>query len=130
MSNFAKSTNKSEWKESMFENYEKWIKSRTFSAPFLRKDLPPSNIKILKAQPAFKVSLQEGENKYELYTRTTANGSIQVQDIDCDASFAPTSFFENIRFVLAITAAEAMSVVTLDVSNAFQTNIESNPLER
>ena len=60
MGNFAKSTHKSEWKESMFENYEKMNTSGTFSAPFLRKDLP-STIKILKAQPAFKVKLQEEE---------------------------------------------------------------------
>eukprot|EP00957_Ditylum_brightwellii_P035365 2681890-Ditylum_brightwellii.AAC.1 len=70
-------------------------KSGTFYAPFLRKDLL-STIKILKAQPAFKVKLQEEENKYDLYTWTTANGSTQVQGIGFNASFAPTSFFENI----------------------------------
>eukprot|EP00957_Ditylum_brightwellii_P153274 11665450-Ditylum_brightwellii.AAC.1 len=64
--------------ESMFENYEKMNISGTFSAPFLRKDLPPT-IKILKTQPAFKVKLQEEANKYDLYTQTTANGSTQVQ---------------------------------------------------
>eukprot|EP00957_Ditylum_brightwellii_P001537 119848-Ditylum_brightwellii.AAC.1 len=69
--------------------------SGTFSVPFLRKDLP-STIKILKAQPASKVKLQEEENKYDMYTQTTANGSTQVQGIDFNASFAPTSFFENI----------------------------------
>eukprot|EP00957_Ditylum_brightwellii_P025448 1924181-Ditylum_brightwellii.AAC.1 len=69
--------------------------SGTFSVPFLRKDLP-SNIKILKAQPAFQVKLQEEENKYELYIQTTSNRSTQVHGIDFNASFAPTSFFENI----------------------------------
>eukprot|EP00957_Ditylum_brightwellii_P121488 9265238-Ditylum_brightwellii.AAC.1 len=78
MGNFAKSTHKSEWKESMPEKCEKMNTSGTFSAPFLRKDLLPTN-KILKAQPAFKVKLQEEANKHELYTRTTANGSTQVQ---------------------------------------------------
>eukprot|EP00957_Ditylum_brightwellii_P056435 4277702-Ditylum_brightwellii.AAC.1 len=60
MGNFAKSTHKSEWKESMFETYGKMNISGTFSAPYLRKDLP-STIKILKAHPAFKVKLQEEE---------------------------------------------------------------------
>eukprot|EP00957_Ditylum_brightwellii_P140844 10728436-Ditylum_brightwellii.AAC.1 len=78
MGDFAKSTHKSEWKESMFESYEKMNTSGTFSAPVPGKDLPPT-IKILKAQPAFKVKLQEEANKYELYTRKTANGSTQVQ---------------------------------------------------
>eukprot|EP00957_Ditylum_brightwellii_P002911 222849-Ditylum_brightwellii.AAC.1 len=103
--------------------------SGTFSAPFLRKDLPPTT-KILKAQSAFKVKLQEESNKYELYTRTTTNRSTQGQGIDFDASFAPTSFVENIQFLLAIAAAEAMLLYPLDFSNAFQINIESNPSER
>eukprot|EP00957_Ditylum_brightwellii_P149300 11370924-Ditylum_brightwellii.AAC.1 len=76
MGDFAKSNLKSEWKESMFEDYEKMNTSGTFSAPILRSDLP-SNVKILKAQPAFKVKLQEETNHYELYTRTTSNGSKQ-----------------------------------------------------
>eukprot|EP00957_Ditylum_brightwellii_P196475 14970490-Ditylum_brightwellii.AAC.1 len=62
----------------MFENYEKINISGIFSAPFLRKDLP-STIKILKAQSSFEVKLQEEANNYELYTRTTANRSTQVQ---------------------------------------------------
>eukprot|EP00957_Ditylum_brightwellii_P119690 9131959-Ditylum_brightwellii.AAC.1 len=68
--------------------------SGIFSALFLRKDLQHT-IMILKAQPAFKVKLQDEENKYDLYTRTTANGFTQVHGNDFDASFAPTSFFEN-----------------------------------
>eukprot|EP00957_Ditylum_brightwellii_P081385 6190567-Ditylum_brightwellii.AAC.1 len=78
MGDLAKSNNKSEWKESMFENYEKVNTSGTFSAPSLRKDLL-STIKIIKAQSAFKVKLQEKENKYKLYTQKAANGSNQVQ---------------------------------------------------
>eukprot|EP00957_Ditylum_brightwellii_P179427 13668674-Ditylum_brightwellii.AAC.1 len=61
MGDFAKSTHKSAWKESMFKNYEKMNTSGTFSALFLRKDLPPT-IEILKAQSAFKVKLQEEKN--------------------------------------------------------------------
>eukprot|EP00957_Ditylum_brightwellii_P050931 3863001-Ditylum_brightwellii.AAC.1 len=60
----------------MFENYEKMNTSGTFSSPILRSDLPP-NVKILQAQPAFKVKLQEETHHYELYTRATANGSRQ-----------------------------------------------------
>eukprot|EP00957_Ditylum_brightwellii_P028499 2151451-Ditylum_brightwellii.AAC.1 len=56
MRDLVKSKHKSEWKESMFENYEKMNTSGTFSAPFLRHDLP-STTKILKAQPAFKTKL-------------------------------------------------------------------------
>ena len=61
---------------------------------------------------------------YELYTRTAANGSSQIEGIDFEASYSPTSFWENIRFLLAIAAAQRMKIFTIDVSNAFQTNIE------
>eukprot|EP00957_Ditylum_brightwellii_P203717 15335918-Ditylum_brightwellii.AAC.1 len=63
MGDFAKFNQQSKWKKSMLENYENMNTSGTFSAPVLRKDLP-STIKILKAQPAFKVKLQEEANKY------------------------------------------------------------------
>eukprot|EP00957_Ditylum_brightwellii_P097253 7406482-Ditylum_brightwellii.AAC.1 len=98
--------------------------SGTFSAPFLRSDLS-FTIKILKAQPEFKVKLQEEECKYELYIKTTTNGSNTVQGIDFEEPFAPTSLFENICILLAIAAAEAMLLFPLNISNTFQTNIES-----
>eukprot|EP00957_Ditylum_brightwellii_P110231 8407913-Ditylum_brightwellii.AAC.1 len=103
--------------------------SGTLSAPFLRNNLPPTT-NILKDQPTFKIKLQEEEHKYGLYTWTRTNGSTQDQDIDFAASFTPTSFFENIRFLLAIAAAEIMLIFPVDVSNAFQTNIEFNPLDQ
>eukprot|EP00957_Ditylum_brightwellii_P183344 13965658-Ditylum_brightwellii.AAC.1 len=72
MDDFTKSKHKSELKEPMFENYEKMNIFGTFSAPFLRCDLP-SATKNLKAQTAFKIKLQEEEHNYELYTWTAAN---------------------------------------------------------
>eukprot|EP00957_Ditylum_brightwellii_P107626 8211233-Ditylum_brightwellii.AAC.1 len=104
-------------------------RSGTLSAPILCKDLP-QDTKILRSQPAFKVKLQEEQHIYELYVRTAANGSKQVEGIDFYSSYAPTSFFENIRYILATPAAEGMDIYTVDVSNAFQTNIEDKVSDR
>eukprot|EP00957_Ditylum_brightwellii_P192449 14651818-Ditylum_brightwellii.AAC.1 len=80
--------------------------SGTFSAPCRCTDIPPG-AKVLCAQPAFK-----------------------IQDIDFDVSYSPTSAFDNIRMIIAIAAAESMIIYGLDMSNAFQTNIEEKPYER
>eukprot|EP00957_Ditylum_brightwellii_P010806 819294-Ditylum_brightwellii.AAC.1 len=65
-------------------------RSGTLSAPILCTDLPP-NTKILWFQPAFKVKLQEKQHIYDLFVCTAANGSKQVEGIDFDSSYAPTS---------------------------------------
>eukprot|EP00957_Ditylum_brightwellii_P125581 9572342-Ditylum_brightwellii.AAC.1 len=105
MGEFAKTTHKAEWKESMFENYEKIDNSGTLIAPLLRSDLPPDT-KILCTKPAFRVKLQEGGNMYELYTCMAANGASQIE------------------------AAERMILFTVDVSNDFQSNIEEQIKDR
>eukprot|EP00957_Ditylum_brightwellii_P114806 8754369-Ditylum_brightwellii.AAC.1 len=125
MGNFDEVANEPEWKESMFENYEKMNISHTFSTSFLGSDLP-ANVKVLRAQPVFKIKLQEEVYKYDLYTKTTVNGSSQIQGIDFKASFVQISFFENIGFLLAIAAVEAIPLFLLYASNAFKNNIESN----
>eukprot|EP00957_Ditylum_brightwellii_P064493 4894329-Ditylum_brightwellii.AAC.1 len=129
MDEFAKTIHKAKWKESMFDNYEKIDTSGTLTAPLLRSDLP-SDSKIICTQPAFKVKLQEEANMYEFYTCTAANGASQVDGIDFEASYSPTSFWENIPFLLAIAAAECMCFFTIDVSNVFQTNIEEHTKDR
>eukprot|EP00957_Ditylum_brightwellii_P177598 13527660-Ditylum_brightwellii.AAC.1 len=89
-----------------------------WSAPLLRKDLPQDAI-ILPPKLAFKVKLTGEENKYELYTRTCANGSQQIEGYDFDTSYAPVSQVDNIKLILGISAAENMSVFVLDFSNTF-----------
>eukprot|EP00957_Ditylum_brightwellii_P110417 8420839-Ditylum_brightwellii.AAC.1 len=71
-----------------------------------RSDLPPST-EILRDQPSFKVKLED-------------KGSNQVHGIEFDASYALTSAFENIMFILAIDAAMNMALKLYDVSNVFQ----------
>eukprot|EP00957_Ditylum_brightwellii_P180605 13756954-Ditylum_brightwellii.AAC.1 len=104
-------------------------RSGTLSAPILCKNLP-LDTKILMTQHAFKVKLQEEQNMDELYVCTADNGSKQVEGIDFDSSYAPTSFFENTRCILAIAADEGMDIYTLYFSNDFQTNIEDKVSDR
>eukprot|EP00957_Ditylum_brightwellii_P098021 7466253-Ditylum_brightwellii.AAC.1 len=85
MDEFSKTTHKAEWKESMFENYEKMDTFGTLTAPLLRSDLP-SDAKIIRTQTAFKVKLQEEANIYELYTCTAANNASQIEGVDFEAS--------------------------------------------
>eukprot|EP00957_Ditylum_brightwellii_P023124 1744721-Ditylum_brightwellii.AAC.1 len=75
--------------------------SGTFSAPFCRKDLSPT-INILKAQPDFKVKLQEEENKYYLYTRTTTNGSTQIQG-------KPSTVYEDNASIIKTITSECIT---------------------
>eukprot|EP00957_Ditylum_brightwellii_P052972 4016345-Ditylum_brightwellii.AAC.1 len=67
---------------------------------------------------------------YELYTCTVANSVSQIEDIDFEVSYSLTSFWGNTCFILAIAAAECMLLFTIDVSNAFQTNIEEQTKDR
>ena len=60
------SPHKPEWTEAIFENYEKMHRSSTFSAPFLRSDLPPGT-KVLRPRISFKVKLTDMQNQYKLY---------------------------------------------------------------
>ena len=129
MGKFVITTHKAEWKESMFENYEEMDTSGTLTSPLLQSNLPP-NAKILCTQPAFKVKLQEEANMYELYICTAANGASQIEGIDFEASYSPTSFWGNIRFILVIAADQQMFLFTIDISNAFQTNIEEQNKNR
>eukprot|EP00957_Ditylum_brightwellii_P072006 5473045-Ditylum_brightwellii.AAC.1 len=108
MGDISKSLLKAEWKAYIFENYDKMTTSAN----------------ILQTQHVFKVKLQDEPNMYGLYTRIVGNGSSQVQGISFDASHAPTSYFESIWFILAITDAMNMILKLHDVSTSFQQSIE------
>eukprot|EP00957_Ditylum_brightwellii_P060876 4621224-Ditylum_brightwellii.AAC.1 len=97
-----------------------------WSAPFLRTDLP-KDATILPPKLAFKAKLTGEDNKYELYTRMCANGSIQIAGFNFDSSYTPVSYIDNIKLILGIGSAENMSIFVIYFSNAFQTNKELDP---
>eukprot|EP00957_Ditylum_brightwellii_P172179 13107400-Ditylum_brightwellii.AAC.1 len=115
--------------ELYFQNHDKMNTYGTFCAPCQRTDIP-SGAKVLRAQLAFKVTLQNAPNYYELYTRMVVNGSSQIKGIDFDVPFSPTSAFDNIKMIIAIAAAENIIIYSLDMLNIFQTNIKEKPYER
>eukprot|EP00957_Ditylum_brightwellii_P083324 6335228-Ditylum_brightwellii.AAC.1 len=57
--------------------------SNTLTISLLRSTLP-SDTKILRTQPAFKVKLQEEANMYALHTCTAANSASQIEGIPAD----------------------------------------------
>eukprot|EP00957_Ditylum_brightwellii_P153154 11657700-Ditylum_brightwellii.AAC.1 len=67
MGDWSKDDHKAEWKDSIFENYDKMNAAGAWSAPFLCTNLPKDAI-ILPPKLAFKVKLTGEDNKYELYT--------------------------------------------------------------
>ena len=52
------------------------------------------------------------------------------QGQDFAVSYAPTVDVDSFRLLIAIAASDEMIVVVIDASNAFQTNIISDPNKR
>eukprot|EP00957_Ditylum_brightwellii_P153351 11671687-Ditylum_brightwellii.AAC.1 len=63
MGDWVKDDHKAEWKDSIFENYDKMNVAGAWSAPFPHKDSPKDAI-VLPPKLAFKVKLKEEENKH------------------------------------------------------------------
>ena len=59
-----------------------------------------------------------------------ANGSGMVQGIDYVVSYAPTVDADSFRLMIAIAASDRMILIFIDASNAFQTNVISDPRRR
>lgn len=78
-----KSPLRAEWKDAIFENYEKMATTNTFRKPFL-KSLLPENTTILHPRLAFKVKITELETQYDLYCHTSADSSKKKEGIDSE----------------------------------------------
>jgi hypothetical protein len=119
----------SDWKSSLFKNYDKMLTAGTWSAPILRSSVP-STKKILRNRVTFKVKDTDQVSTYELYSRTCADGSPMKENIDYITSYSPVGSIDGIRLILAIAASRKMKLNVLDISNAFQTSVVFDPSER
>jgi hypothetical protein len=95
----------SDWKSSLFKNYDKMHTAGTWSTPILRSMIP-SNKNVLCSRIAFKVKDTEIQNTYKLHSCTCADGSIMKEHIDYSLSYSPVSSIDSIRLLLAISAAK------------------------
>ena len=101
---------------------QKNAKVGVFTAPFPIEDVP-KGISILSSKVAYKVKNIDSPNMYDLYSRHCANGSVQIQGIDFDSSYAAIVTTDSIRICVAFGASRNMLVFSIDIGNAFQTNL-------
>ncbi len=119
----------SDWRDALFQNYNKMMTTGTFSAPMLRSAVP-FNQKILRPRVSCRVKDTTTANQYDLYARTCADGSTQQEYIDFHDSYSPVASIESIRVLLNIAASSGLLVSILDISNAFQNSIIFDATER
>ena len=67
---------------------------------------------------------------YEIKVRMCANESKMVQGLDFSVSYAPTVDAYLFRLSLNIAVSDGMIMVFINTSNAFQTNVISDPKKR
>ncbi|TFY53550.1 hypothetical protein EVJ58_g9393 [Rhodofomes roseus] len=79
----------------------------------------PRNRKVVGCKWVFKIKRgPDGEiEKYK--ARLVAKGFTQVEDVDYDETFAPTTKFSTIRTLLALAAAHDLEIHQMDVKSAF-----------
>jgi hypothetical protein len=117
-----------DWKDSLFDNYDKMLRTGTWSAPILRSTIPPDK-NLLNSRVSFRVKDTSSPNIYNLQGRTCADGSKQCQFIDFQDSYSPVASIDSIRLLLAIAASKRYTIHVLDISNAFQNSVIFDPSE-
>ena len=103
--------------------------SGTLSCPFLRIKIPDGK-NVLPTRLSFEVKLTDVLDFYEIKVRMCTNGSKMIQGQDFTVSYAPTVVADSFRLSIALAASDNMIIVFIDASNAFQTNVISDPNKR
>ena len=117
------------WIECLFNCYDKMHNTATLSCPFLRSSLQ-TTVKILNTRLSIEVKITDIDDFYEIKVRMCANGSKMIKGIDFLESYAPTADCASFIAIIIIAASEGMTIVFIDASNAFQTNVISDPRKR
>ncbi len=94
-----------------------------------RSDMP-SEKTILRPRLVFKVKDTELPQTFDLYTRTTSDGSKQQIGVDFDIAYAPIALTDDIKTCLAIAAALKLKLYVIDASNSFQVPITFDKKKR
>jgi hypothetical protein len=119
----------SDWKDALFQNYNKMLNCGTFSAPVLRSSVPKTKT-ILRPRVACRVKDTSIPHQYDLYARTCADGSTQKENIDFTDSYSPVASIDSLRLLLTLAASEGLIISIMDISNAFQNSIIFDATER
>ena len=113
----------SDWRSSIFEQYDKMNDSVSLSKPFLKGNLPSSSL-ILNSRLAFAVKLTGLQDYYKLKSRLCANGSTMVEGVDFDLSFCHVADTYSILLIFNIAAMLSLRLYFYDISNAFQSTVK------
>ncbi len=108
-----------DWCDTLFQNYDKMMKTGTFSAPLLHSLVPPDKA-VLCPHVACKVKDTSIPHQYDLYARTCADGSTQKEYIDFQDSYSPIASIDSIHILLNLAASSRLILSILDTSNVFQ----------
>jgi hypothetical protein len=119
----------SDWRDALFQNYNKMMNTGTFSAPILHSSVP-SGKSILRPCIACRVKDTSTANQYDLYARCCADGSTQRENVDFMDSYSPVTSIDSIRVLLQIAASNRLLISIMDISNAFQNSIVFDASER
>ena len=115
--------------ECLFNCFDEIHNSGTLSCPFLRIKIPDGK-KFLPTRLSFEVKLTDVLDFYEIKVRMCTNGSKMIQGQDFKVSYAPTVDADSFRLSIALAVSDEMIIVFIDASNAFQTNVISDPNKR
>jgi hypothetical protein len=89
----------SDWKGSLFDNFDKMLTTGTFSAPLLRSNVP-SGKAVLRSRIVFRVKDGETAHAYDLSARTCADGSSMQEAVDFATSYSPVGSIDSIYSLL------------------------------
>ena len=112
--------------EALFAYFEKMHNTSTLSRPFLRSLLSKGTI-ILPPRLSYEVRNTELDHFFELKIRFCGNGSKMIEGVHYEDSYSPTCQGFSFRMSMGIAATLGMILHFIDASNAFQTNMISNP---
>ena len=118
-----KSPLRSEWKLSMFANYDKNHSFGVLSRPF-RKNLLPDNVKVHRVTIGFRVKSTDIPNTYDLSSRTCLNGAPMVKGLDFDESHSPVVNNSTLFLFIGLGANNGYFILPGDVINAFQNTVD------
>lgn len=93
------------------------------SAPIPRDD-PPDNTRIFCSAMSCKIKPTDQDNTWKHQARHCVNGKDMEKGTDFEESYSPVVDPSTVRATIGIAASEALTLGTLDATDAFQNTIK------
>jgi hypothetical protein len=98
----------------MGEEYQSLISNGTWEL-----GLPPSEVKVLGGKWVYKIKFKADGTVERYKARWVAKGYEQIEGIDFQEVFAPSSRYATLRALIALSASEGLHLHLLDIRTAF-----------